>query len=559
MTRRWVEPPPSPGAEELASALRLPLPVARILAGRGHRTVAEAEAFLNPALRTLADPMELPGMEQAAARLWRAIRSRERIVLFGDYDVDGITSLAILVGVLGELGADVKPFLPHRIEEGYGLTDAALQRCVKDLRPALVVAVDCGTTSVREVRWLREQGIDVVIVDHHEVPDVLPPATAMVNPHLAEGGAPLCSAGLAFKVAHALLKSVGERSMDLRDHLDLVALGTVADIAPLVGDNRVLVRAGLARMAGTRNTGLRELMDVAGVEEAHTTDVAFRLGPRLNAAGRLGDAKAALELLTTRDRGRAGRLARELDESNRVRQQIERQTLDEAMAVAAEQFDPDHTHALVLARRGWHLGVIGIVASRLQKHFWRPTFVIGIDDKGIGKGSGRSVEGCHLVEGLRRCADNLLGFGGHELAAGLNIHEDAVAPFAERLNAWAGECLTGDLRTAPLRLDAEVRFGELDAGFLDHVERLAPFGAANPEPVFFSRRVRLARPPSVVGKGHLRAVLAHDGVELDAIGFNMGSRTFPPGHADVAFALQTDDYWGDGRVQLRLLDFVESE
>jgi single-stranded-DNA-specific exonuclease len=554
-----VLPDPAPAAPALARDLSLPLPVAQLLVRRGHHTADAARAFLQPVLRALGDPFDLPDMRRAVERIWDAVRSGEVIALYGDYDVDGITSIALLTRVLTALGARVHPFLPLRLAEGYGLSIEALERCISEIRPGLIVAVDCGTTSVDEARWLAERRVDLVIADHHELGPERPPCLALVNPKCGTTCHYLCSAGLAFKLAHALLKHIETRDIDLRDYLDLVALGTVADIVPLVEDNRALVRSGLERMAVTHNTGLRELMAVTRVTGVPATaDVGFRLGPRLNAAGRLGDAMMALELLLTDDPVLARSHAATLDQRNRERQEIERATLDEAMAQVESEFDPDRTHAIVVGRRGWHAGVIGIVASRIQRHFWRPTFVVAIGDDGVGKGSGRSVEGCHLIDGLRACAPHLLQFGGHSMAAGLNVREEQLPDFAEAFNAWGATQLTGDLRVMPVRPDAVVRLPELDLDFVTHLETLRPFGAANPEPLFYASRVRVARPPQHVGRNHLRLRLEQDGATHDAIAFNRADEGIPGDLVDLAFVPERDDFRGGGRIQIRVIDVRRS-
>lgn len=556
MKRRWVLPDGDSDPTALAQDCGLHPALAQTLLNRGICDAGQVRQFLDPRLRDLADPMRLPDMEPAAARLWRAVHDREQIALYGDYDVDGVTSVSLIWHVITALGGRAECFVPRRLDEGYGLTIRALSRCCGQIRPSLVVALDCGTTSVAEAAWLHEHGIDLIIADHHQLPQQLPVCVALVNPQRGQTDHHLCSAGLAFKLAHALLKVIGDRPIDLREHLDLVALGTIADIVPLVDDNRILAHAGLARLAATRKTGLRHLMRVARVGDQPTSfDTSFRLAPRINAAGRLDDAMAAVRLLTTGDDTEAASLAGELDTRNRERQEVEKGALKSAMARVEATFDPARDHAIVLADAAWHPGVIGLVASRLQQQFWRPTFIIAIAPGGLGKGSGRSVEGCHLVEGLRQCASHLDGFGGHALAAGLYIRDAAIPPFREAFNNWTGERLKGDLRTAPLRLDAEIQFRDITPGFLKALASLAPFGQRNPEPLFFARRVRLARPPSIVGENHLRLTMVQDGTTVDAIGFGMASHKVPEGEFEVAGTPGFDTYWDPPRINWRLRDF----
>lgn len=556
MKRRWLLPADVSGAESLALDCGLPPAIARILHSRGIATADAARRFLDPRLRDLDDPMRLPDIHRAADRLWAAIRSREQIALYGDYDVDGVTSISLLWHVVTALGGKVECFVPRRLDEGYGLSLAALGRCCDSIHPSLIVAMDCGTTSVAEAEWLQARGIDLIIADHHQVPERTPPCHALVNPFRGTDDHHLCSVGLAFKFAHALLKVIGDRCIDLREHLDLVALGTIADIVPLAGDNRVLARAGLARLAASTKPGLRQLLRVARVGDEPTAfDAGFKLGPRINAAGRLDDAMAAVRLLTTPDDAEASRLALELDARNRERQEIERAALAGAMTRAERDFDEARDHAIVLADREWHPGIIGLLASRLQQRFWRPTFIVAIARDGRGKGSGRSVDGCHLVEGLRHCHKHLESFGGHALAAGLYVREDAIPAFRDAFSAWAGDRLRGELRTAPLKIDAEIAFRDVDPQFMRALTSLAPFGQSNPEPLFLVRGVRLARPPTVVGEHHLKLALTQDGPAVEAIAFQMADRQIPDGPFEIAASLAEDSYWGTPRIVWRLRDF----
>ncbi|MCC6355482.1 MAG: single-stranded-DNA-specific exonuclease RecJ [Verrucomicrobiae bacterium] len=556
MNRRWLLPTHTSGAESLAHDCGLPPAIARILRDRGISDAAAAGRFLDPRLRDLDDPMRLPDITRAAERLWRAIRAREQIALYGDYDVDGVTSVSLLWHVVNALGGRAGCFVPRRLDEGYGLSLPALRRCCDSIHPSLVIAMDCGTTSVAEAEWLRAQGIDLIIADHHQIPGRTPPCLALVNPFRGSDDHHLCSAGLAFKLAHALLKVIGDPCVDLREHLDLVALGTIADIVPLVGDNRILARAGLTRIAASLKPGIRHLLRIARVGGEPTTfDAGFKLAPRINAAGRLDDAMAAVRLLTTPDEAEASRLASELDARNRERQEIERAALAGAMARAEKDFDEARHHAIVLEDREWHPGIIGLLASRLQQRFWRPTFIVAVSRDGIGKGSGRSVDGCHLVEGLGHCREHLESFGGHAMAAGLYVREASIPPFREAFNEWAGGCLRGELRTAPLRIDAEISFREVDPPFMGALKSLAPFGQSNPEPVFLARNVRATRAPTVVGENHLKLALAQDGAPAEAIAFQMADRTIPEGPFDIAATLFEDSYWGSPRTVWRVRDF----
>lgn len=533
MNKRWVMPAPEPTR---AGTFELPEALGQALLNRGYRDAESARRFLQPQLRQLADPFLLPDMAPTVERILAAIDRHERIVIYGDYDVDGVTSSALLTRVLRAAGGVVENFLPHRVDEGYGLSAEGVARCGKELRPQLLIAVDCGTSSRVEIAGLQAAGVDVIVLDHHEPPAELPDCP-LVNPKRG-AGEPFASVGVAFKVAHALLKQRRSIAVDLREHLDLVAVGTVADIVPLVDENRILVKAGLGRMA--TKVGLRALLEVARVELPVTPyHVGFRLGPRLNAAGRLADAMAALELLLTEDAGRAAELAQLLDDHNAERQQIEQQTLDAALEQVNER-----DRVLVLADAGWHPGVIGIVASRVMQQFYRPVVVIGQD----GKGSCRSVTGFSMVGALTGCADLLVRYGGHEMAAGLSIEPGRIPALRERLNAQVGA-----LPEPTLRVDAVVRLGDVDAAFLAALEQFEPCGVGNPTPVFAVEGVRVTG-ARTVGKKHLKFKVTDGVTTVEAIAWGWGETTLPAGPVAVAFAPEWNEFRGARTLQLNVRD-----
>ncbi len=527
--KRWVIAKTEPAlAETLARDLHLAMPIAQVLVNRGYRSVEAALSFLNPQLRQLGDPFELPDMAAAVDRVLTAITKKERIVIYGDYDVDGVTSSALLQRVLQAAGAKVANFLPQRAEEGYGLSPDGITRCLKEHKPQLLIAVDCGTSSVREVAELQKHGVDTIVLDHHEPPGELPECVALVNPKRVAGSAlgVLASVGVSFKVAHALLKRDKQLSekIDLREHLDLVAVGTVADIVPLTGENRILVRAGLERLPQTQKIGLRALMEIADVpEKVSPYHVGFRIGPRLNAAGRLADAMAALELLLTTDAARAAELAKLLNEHNAKRQGIEAQIVEEAMAMARAN---SGDRVLVLAKEGWHVGVIGIVASRVMQTFHRPTVVIGIEE-GMGKGSCRSVSGFSIVGALQHCAPLLEKFGGHEMAAGLSVKAAKIDELRETLNEFAATMLKDEDLVPQVRIDALLRLDDLDADFFEQLERLEPCGTENPTPLFAAEGIHLRGKPRIVGKNHLRFTVTDGDTTVQAIWWGKGDFEFP--------------------------------
>ena len=545
--------------------------LAGILLRRGITTPEAAERFLNPRLKTLADPFVLPQMQEAVERILAAVDRRESIALYGDYDVDGVTSLALLSALLQAYGATVRCFLPDRMEEGYGVTADGLARCLDECRPRLLIALDCGTSSAAELAPLRGEGIDVIIVDHHECKETLPDCVALVNPkrpdtsEAAAAFRTLCTAGLVFKLCHALLKRRMTDAFSLRDRLDLVALGTVADIVPLEDENRLLVQKGLEALEQSDRIGIRTLMEVAGVKSPVSPgDIGFQLGPRLNAAGRIGSAQAALELLSTSDAARARSLAVELDARNRERQQIEQQALREAEQQVAA--DAEGRATLVCGSPGWHPGVLGIVASRLCKKYHRPALVIGFDEQGVGKGSGRSITGFSLVAALDRCRDLLERHGGHEMAAGLTIRQEQFDAFREAFEAVAREMLTEDDLQPRIHLDGELTLGEVNLNFLAEHDRLQPFGMGNAQPVFLIRHVIPLGETVVLKEKHLRFNLGESDESggsaacCEALYFNGAAEPLPPPPWDVAVRLSRN-VWRDRvsvQIQIQAIRAAES-
>jgi len=559
---RWIFPPAADETVvlELGRDLGIARFAAELLVRRGFRSASDAELFLTPRLMSLGDPFLLPNMAAAVERILAAVERRERIVLYGDYDVDGVTSLALLTRVLRAFGAEPACFLPHRADEGYGLSADGVARCVSEHAPQLIIAVDCGTSSVAEIASLKAQGVDVIVLDHHECTGPLPACVALVNPKLGDDYHYLCSVGLVFKLAHALLKRRPVEGFDLKDYLDLVALGCVADLVPLRGENRILVRRGLAQLAASKWIGLQMLVEVSGLRPPFSPgNIGFGLGPRLNAAGRLGTAQDALELLLTADAGKARTLALGLDAQNRERRTVEEAVFQQAEAQLAEWFDAVRDAAIVVGAPGWHPGVVGIVASRLQKRHHRPALVIGFDETGVGKGSGRSIEGLSLVAALARCAEYLEKHGGHEMAAGLTLREAHFADFRRSFCACARELLTGEQLQPRLRLDAELGLGEIDRALLDQHESLQPFGMGNPQPLFAARGVTLAGEPRVMKEKHLSLVLRQGRNEYRAVWFNSASEPLPRLPWDVAFQIERNEWQGTVTPQIHIKAVRPSE
>jgi single-stranded-DNA-specific exonuclease len=529
--------------------------IAELLKRKGFTCADAVNAFLSPRLSSLSDPFLLPNMRAAVPRILEAIDRGERIVLFGDYDVDGVTSLALLSGLLRSYGAAPELFLPLRMEEGYGLSAESVERCCQQHQPQLLVAVDCGTSSIGEIAALKSRGIDVIVLDHHEPKSALPECIAVVNPKVETDCASeyLCSVGIVFKLCHALLKTRPAPGFDLKANLDLVALGTVADIVPLHDENRTLVQKGMREIELSKRPGIRKLMDVSAVRSPIAAeDIGFRLGPRLNAAGRLSTAEKALRLLLTSDETEATELAALLDAQNRERQGVERKIHGEAEEELAKHFNPDRDAAIVLGSRDWHPGVLGIVASRLARKYHRPTILVAFDSTGLGKGSGRSIEGLSLVEALGRCESYLEKFGGHEMAAGLAMREANFEAFAETFRQAAREMLSDEKLQPRLHLDHELTFSQLNHDLLQWHQALEPFGNGNLQPMFFARAVEPTIAPQVLKEKHLVLRLRQKNHFQRAIFFDGASSPLPPVPWDMAFRLSADEYEGETRLQIHV-------
>jgi single-stranded-DNA-specific exonuclease len=575
MKFRWLPAPPQPLlTQPLAARLKISPLLVQCLINRGFSEPAPIENFLRPRLKQLADPFLLPDMDAAITRLLTARERGDSLVIFGDYDVDGVTSSTLLLQVLRALGWQASSYLPHRMDEGYGLSRDGVENCLKKYPTNLLLAVDCGSTAVETIAWLRERGVDVIVLDHHQISDPPPAAVALVNPRVAlrnqtaEHSAPasfeeLCSVGLAFKLAHALIKRgreinlPGAAEFDLRPLLDLVALGTIADLVPLTGENRILVSAGLERLNATTRPGLVALKQVAqSPETLGTFDVGFQLAPRLNASGRLETAEESLHLLMADSLDEAMPLAQRLDAQNRERQKIERGIAEEAGGAVRSRFNPETDYVIVEGRLLWHLGVVGIVASRVLQEFYRPTIIIGGEGDNW-RGSGRSIAGFDLAAALRECDDLLVRHGGHAMAAGLTIHPDNVEAFRTRLNEIARRTLKREDLQPPLRLDAEVNLGDISLDSLAELDQLKPMGQGNPAVQFYATNVSHHRPLQRMGaeKQHVKLWVTDGKVTHEAVWWNAGKESLPVGRFDLAFAPQVNAFNGKRTVQLKVLDW----
>ena len=539
---------------------QLPLLVRKLLAQRGISGRESAQRFLKPRLADLGDPFAMREMDAAVERIFRAADNGEHVCIYGDYDVDGVSSVTLLHTILRAYNIRTDYFIPVRTREGYGLSEEGMANAIAKCggKPGLLISVDCGTSSVEEVAWLQKQGIDVVILDHHEASTQgRPPAVAVVNAKLEEDSpfTYLCSAGVVFKLAHAMLKRRRLPQFDLKNYLDVVAIATVADIVPLVEENRLLTRHGLRVMESGGNIGIQALNRVTNLNRRPSAShVSFRIGPRLNAAGRMDSPQDALNLLMTRDTARALELAERLEQHNRARQQEEEKIRNEAMEMLAQSFSPSRDSVIVLGSRTWHPGVVGIVASLLMRRYHKPTFVISLDENGIGKGSGRSIPGVSLVQAIHACSDTLISGGGHDMAAGLVIHEDMIDAFRTRFDAFVRENVDADKLKPMLSIDAEVTFPELTLDLLDSYELLEPFGNSNPQPVFMSRNVMLTDAPRHLQGNHLRLGLRQGAHECDAMYFNGGSVRLPDPPWDIAFTIDRNVWRGRTTLSISIQD-----
>ncbi|MBI5199260.1 MAG: single-stranded-DNA-specific exonuclease RecJ [Nitrospirae bacterium] len=575
MEKRWFIPRINHGlAKSLSDGTSLSFILSQILINRRIETPEEAMSFLSPSLDNLLDPFLMNDMEKAAIRIKAAIENREKILIYGDYDVDGITGTALLLSILSRLNANVTYYIPHRLKEGYGLNVETIKRLkTQDSGLKLIVTVDCGTSSFEEVNLAKSLGIDVIITDHHIPPAThrLPEAYAILNPNREDSAYPfrdLAGVGVVFKLCQALTSDFRLQTPDSR-LLDLVALGTIADIVSLTGENRILVKAGLETLTREERTGIKILKKVSGFEGRSVSSgiVSFCLAPRINAAGRIGDAGLGVRLLLTQSESEAFEISETLDRLNRERQEIEEKILHEALEklgiprpesikTRGYQF-PNHDYSIILASPEWHIGVLGIVASRLTELFYRPAFLFCLKDN-IAKGSARSIPNFHLHEGLTECSDLLSSFGGHEFAAGLSMKEDNLENFRMKINEIIKNRLGEEDLIPRLRIDAKVDFRDINFNLINELGSLSPFGLGNPEPVLGAKTVEVLY-PRIVGDNHLKVKLRQDRAVLDGIGFDMGSLLNGEGvkiregeKIDIAFTPSINEWEGGKTLQLEI-------
>lgn len=548
------------GQKKLSQALNISWITAQVLSNRGLENLQAAESFLNPKLKDLPNPFLLPDMDKACRRIIQAIAKKEAIAIYGDYDVDGITASALLVLFFKELGVAVRAHIPDRIKEGYGLQKQILEK-LKNEGVGLVITADCGTKSHEALQQALEMELDVIVTDHHETDSQPSAAHALINPKRGgqKIGEELAGCGVAFFLIMALRQKLREENFftngepNLKQYLDLVALATIGDLAPVTGINRILVSLGLKELAQTKRPGLIALKEVAGLKPTTpltSADIGFRLGPRINAGGRIAKASLGLDLLCALDLGKALGLAKILDQCNQDRQAMQEKHLKEAF----EQVGPkEKNRGLVVHSKDWHPGIVGLVASKLTQNFYRPSIAFSIEGE-LARGSARSIPGIHIVEILEGCSEFLEQFGGHAQAAGLTLKQENLKKFEELFEKALQQYTTEETLTPKLEIDCEIKLSDIDGKLVKELELLRPFGIHNPQPLFVARNVQL-NDFRIVGKNHLKFMAVNGDAQFEAIGFDLGKR-FPlsGGQGDIAFSPEWNTYEGKTKIQLKIKD-----
>ncbi|MBU0509778.1 single-stranded-DNA-specific exonuclease RecJ [bacterium] len=563
MQAKWelVESRPHEEIERLGKESNIPYTIARILINRGIETPEQVERFFNPSNTHLHDPFLMADMDKAVERIIQALERRERIAIYGDYDVDGITAASMLYLFLKDLGGDVVSYIPDRQNEGYGISDSGIQELARG-GAALIVSVDCGITSINEAKIATSQGIDLIITDHHEPGDAIPEALAVCDPKREDCGYPfkeLSGVGVAYKITQGMIRRLHLDDEYSEKYLDLVALGSAADIVPLVDENRVFVKLGLEKINTVPEVGLASLIETACIKagKIEVGDIVFGIAPRINAVGRLGSALRAVKLLTTRDRASSRDIAMVLEDENRRRKDIDNTTLEEAVSEIERTMNPADARSIVLARDGWHPGVIGIVASRLIERYYRPTVMITIEN-GQGKGSARAIAKFDIYLALKACSDLLEQFGGHKYAAGLTIAAPNIPAFRERFEQVCREMIPEEDLVPKVRIESEISLDEITPEVVASLKRFAPFGPKNNRPNFFSRGIDVLDVPRIVGSNHLKFRAGQGGVNFEAIGFNLGSRLPRLANGsrpiEMVYAIEENEYNNRKTIQLRIKD-----
>lgn len=543
--------------EAFAKELRISSVTAQMLINRNVLTMNEAEIFLKCSFEFLHSPHLMKDMDKAVNRIRGAIEKKEKIVIYGDYDVDGISGVALLVSVLKRLKSNVSYYIPNRLEEGYGLNKSAI-KAAKKKDASLVITVDCGISACKEVEYANKIGLDVIVTDHHEIIGTLPKAFAVINPLQEDCPYPfkhLAGVGVAYKLAEALAE---EKSIRVAEYLDLVALGNVADIVPQTGENRILTRYGLIELNQTNKVGLKALMKVSGLsgKQILSSHIGFMLGPRINASGRIGSPELSVKLLLTKDKKEAEELAVRLDKENRFRQSLGNKILQSALKKVEEEVDLEKEKVIVLSSEDWHKGVIGIVASRLTEKFYKPTILIATS-KGVGKASGRSIDNFHLLEAVKKCKKYLVNFGGHEGACGLTIEEKNIKAFRKAFNEASSELLSEDILKPKIDIDMNIPLNVLSSKLIYEIEGLSPFGPWNPRPLLSSRNLELKNSPQRIGKNGFKVWVTDQKLTCEAVGFRMADSHLPKiksKRVDIAYSPEINNWGGMRSIQLNIHD-----
>lgn len=565
MSFRWVysEPAHAESVPVLQEELGIPEKIAYLLSLRGIDTFDKAKSFFRPELNLLHDPFLMKQMHEASQRLARAIRTGEKILVYGDYDVDGTTATSILYTFLQDFGVDVEYYIPHRFKDGYGINPEGIKFAMQR-RAGLIVSVDCGITAIEEARFAKQNNIDLIICDHHNVGDELPDATAVLDPKRPDCEYPfdgLSGAGVGFKLLQGTIRKLGLNDRIAYKFLDLVAISIASDIVPIVDENRILMREGLRIINTNPRVGIKALLDLINLDigTISTSNIVFSIGPRINAAGRMGDASKAVQLMIAETEAEAAVRANELETINIERRTKDSQTMEEAVDKVAQEYNLEKASSMVLHDPDWHLGVIGIVASRLVDTYYRPAIMLSTVD-GVIKGSARSIKGFNIYEALKQCEDLLEQFGGHEYAAGLTIKGENLDEFRARINQIASGNLTADDFEPELVVDCELELDEIDMGFWKLLSQFEPYGPGNLRPVFVSKGVKVVGVPTIVGSGHLKMKVSQNGSGVfDVIGFNMHEylpvlRKAEPGALNIAYSLEENHWNGRRSLQIKLRD-----
>ena len=536
--------------------------IAQILAQRNISSSESLRHFFEPSLKNLYDPFLFKNMDTAVSRIIKAMRSGENIMIYGDYDVDGVTSVAILYDGLFKLGGKVSFFIPSRFQEGYGLSQDGID-AAKERQVSLIITVDCGITAVEESLYAKSLGIDVIITDHHEPGKTLPAAAAIIDPKLDTCSYPfkeLAGCGVAYKVLQGLCQRLEMDAAFPEQYLDLVTVGTAADIVPLIDENRILVKNGLEILQRNPRPGIFALLEICGLIEKRisVSTIVFIIAPRINAVGRISNAKKAVHLLAAKSLQQARNIARIMEKENIARKKIDEMTFNEAQAIVENTIDIQSKRILVLAKKDWHPGVVGIVASRIMEKYNRPSILLSIQD-GIGKGSARSTSNFNIYSALKNLEHLFISFGGHRYAAGITITEEDIAVLDEEINRGSVDELHINDMVPKLNIDVEISFKQLTASFFNSLKKLSPSGPSNMRPVFVSRKLRVYGKANVVGKNHLKVKFKQNGVVVDAIGYRLGEyvdiMNHPKNLINCAYVIEESKWSGQTTIQMKIKDF----